>query len=106
MSLTVVNNVSSINAQRHVNKSQQSLGKSLEKLSSGLRINRAADDAAGLAISEKLRANIRALGQAGRNVNDAVSLLQTTEGAMQEVSEMLIRMKELSEQAATGVDPG
>ncbi|MCB9478818.1 MAG: flagellin FliC [Deltaproteobacteria bacterium] len=102
MSLTVVNNVSSINAQRHVNKSQQSLGKSLEKLSSGLRINRAADDAAGLAISEKLRANVRALGQAGRNVNDAVSLLQTTEGAMGEVSDMLIRMKELSEQAATG----
>ncbi|MBZ0272756.1 flagellin FliC [bacterium] len=102
MSLTVTNNISSLNAQRHINRSQGGLSRSLERLSSGLRINRAGDDAAGLAISEKLRANIRALDQAGRNAMDGVSLIQTAEGAMDEISSMMIRMKELAEQAATG----
>jgi flagellin len=102
MALTVSSNIPSLNAQRNVNKSQSGLNKSLERLSSGYRINRAADDAAGLAISEKLRGNIRALSQASRNASDGISMIQTAEGAMDEISSMVVRMKELSEQAATG----
>ncbi|MCB1155368.1 flagellin FliC, partial [bacterium] len=102
MALRITNNIQSINAQRNVTGSQMNLQKALEKLSSGLRINRAGDDAAGLAISEKLRSNIRALRQASRNGNDGIALIQVAEGAMNEVSNMLIRMKELAEQAATG----
>jgi flagellin len=78
------------------------MSKALERLSSGLRVNKAGDDAAGLAISEKLRSNIRALNQASRNASDGVALIQTAEGAMEEVNNMLVRMKELAEQAATG----
>ena len=81
---------------------QSQLGRSIEKLSSGLRIVRAADDAAGLAISEQMRADIRSLNQAVRNANDGISLLQTAEGALNEVSGMLTRMRELAEQAANG----
>jgi len=73
----------------------------MQRLSSGLRINSGADDAAGLAISEKLKSQIRSMGQAQRNANDAVSLLQTSEGAMNEISAMLLRMRELSVQAST-----
>jgi len=102
MSLTVTNNIMSLNAQANVTKSNNGLTKSLERLSSGYRINRAGDDAAGLAISEKLRSNTRALEQAGRNASDGISLLQTAEGAMSEISNMLVRMKELAEQASTG----
>jgi len=102
MPLRITNNIASINAQRNLNRSQAGLSKSLERLSSGLRINKAGDDAAGLAISEKLRSNIRALDQASRNGSDGIGLIQTAEGAMDEISQMLIRMKELSEQAATG----
>lgn len=102
MSLTVTHNIASLTAQNNVNKSQLGYSKSLERLSSGYRINRAGDDAAGLAISEKLRSNVRALEQAGRNASDGVSMIQTAEGAMTEISNMLVRMKELSEQAATG----
>jgi flagellin len=102
MPLRVTNNVYSINAQRNLNQSQRGLQKSLERLSSGLRINRAGDDAAGLAISEKLRANVRALTQASRNASDGVALIQVAEGAMEEINNMLVRMKELAEQAATG----
>ena len=102
MALRITNNVSSLNAQRNINKSQNGLTKSLERLSSGLRINKAGDDAAGLAISEKLRSNIRAMNQAGRNASDGVSLIQTAEGAMDEINNMLVRMKELAEQSATG----
>jgi len=102
MPLRITNNVSSMNAQRHISRSQTGLSKSLERLASGLRINKAGDDAAGLAISEKLRSNIRALNQASRNANDGVALIQTAEGAMEEINNMLVRMKELSEQAATG----
>jgi flagellin len=78
------------------------LGTSLERLSSGLRINRAADDAAGLAISEALRADIRSLNQATRNANDGISLINTAEGALSEQASILVRMRELASQAATG----
>ena len=102
MPLRVTNNISSINAQRNLNRNQLGLQKSLERLSSGYRVNRAGDDAAGLAISEKLRSNIRALNQASRNASDGIALIQVAEGAMDEIGNMLIRMKELAEQAATG----
>ncbi len=102
MALRITNNVQSLNAQRNINKSQIGLSKSLERLSSGLRINKAGDDAAGLAISEKLRSNIRALNQASRNASDGVAMIQTAEGAMDEVNNMLVRMKELAEQSSTG----
>jgi len=102
MPLRITNNVSSLNAQRNINKSQIGLNRSLERLSSGFRINKAGDDAAGLAISEKLRSNIRALNQASRNASDGIAMVQTAEGAMDEINNMLVRMKELSEQAATG----
>ena len=102
MPLRITNNVSSLNAQRNINKSQIGLARSLERLSSGFRINKAGDDAAGLAISEKLRSNIRALNQASRNASDGISMIQTAEGAMDEINNMLVRMKELAEQAATG----
>lgn len=102
MPLIISNNVSSLNAQRNISRSQIGLAKSLERLSSGFRINKAGDDAAGLAISEKLRSNIRALNQASRNANDGVALIQTAEGSMEEINNMLVRMKELAEQAATG----
>ena len=102
MPLRITNNVSSLNAQRNINRSQIGLTKSLERLSSGLRINKAGDDAAGLAISEKLRSNIRALNQASRNASDGIAMIQTAEGAMDEINNMIVRMKELAEQAATG----
>ncbi len=102
MPLRITNNISSLNAQRHIGKNQFKLNKSLERLSSGLRINKAGDDAAGLAISEKLRSNIRAMNQASRNTSDGIAMIQTAEGAMEELSNMLVRMKELAEQSATG----
>ena len=100
MALRINTNVASINAQRNLTKSTAGLNRSLERLSSGMRINRAADDAAGLAISEALKSDIRALGQAGRNAADGVSMVQLAEGALDEVSGILIRMRELAEQAA------
>lgn len=102
MGLRVNNNISSINAQRNLVITTDRLAKSLQRLSSGLRITRAADDAAGLAISESFRAEIRSLGQAQRNANDAISLLQIAEGALNETSGLLIRMRELAIQAANG----
>ena len=102
MALTVNTNIASINAQRNLSLTQVSLGKSLERLSSGLRINRAGDDAAGLAISENMRAQIRSMNQAIRNANDGVSLVQTAEGSLNEVSNILVRMRELATQSATG----
>jgi len=102
MALTVNTNIASINAQRNLSLTQVSLGKSLERLSSGLRINRAGDDAAGLAISENMRAQIRSMNQAMRNANDGVSLVQTAEGSLNEVSNILVRMRELATQSATG----
>jgi flagellin len=92
----------SINSQRALGRSQSSMPTSLERLSSGLRINRAKDDAAGLAISERFTSQIRGLDQAVRNANDGISLLQTAEGALSEVSNSLQRMRELAVQAANG----
>ncbi len=92
-------NIMSLNTQRALNMSQGSMQTSLERLSSGLRINRAKDDAAGLAISERFTAQIRGLEQANRNANDGISMLQTAEGAMAEIANALQRMRELAVQA-------
>jgi flagellin len=102
MSLRIQNNVEAFNAQRHLTASSDKVGKAMEKLSSGYRINRAADDAAGLTISEKLRGQIGGLNQAGRNTGDAVSLVQTAEGALNEVHSMLQRVRELAVQYKNG----
>jgi flagellin len=101
-SLSLQTNVASLNAQRNLSRTEKGLSTSMARLSSGLRINQAADDAAGLAISEKLRASLRGLAQAQRNANDGISMLQTAEGALNEVSDMLIRMRELGVQSANG----
>ena len=98
--LSLQTNLPSMNALRSLQGTQIGLEKSLARLSSGYRINWAGDDAAGLAISENLRSSIRSLAQAERNANDAMSVVHTTEGALQEISNMLIRMRELSVQAA------
>ena len=95
-------NMMSLNSQRALNGSQLSMQTSVERLSSGLRINRAKDDAAGLAISERITAQIRGLNQAMRNANDGISMLQTAEGAMQEITNAMQRMRELAVQAANG----
>ncbi len=95
-------NMMSLNSQRALNMSQNSMQTSLERLSSGLRINRAKDDAAGLAISERMSAQIRGLEQANRNGLDGISLMQTAEGALDEVGNMLQRMRELAVQSANG----
>jgi flagellin len=97
-------NVMSLNSQRNLNKSQAGLATALNRLSSGLRINSAKDDAAGLAISERFTAQIRGLSQASRNANDGISLAQTAEGALNEVSNMLQRMRELSVQSANATN--
>ncbi|MCB1877699.1 MAG: flagellin FliC [Chromatiales bacterium] len=102
MAQVINTNVFSLNSQRQLNKSQASLQVSLERLSSGLRINRAKDDAAGLAISERFTAQVRGLEQANRNANDGISLLQTAEGAMDEIANSLQRMRELAVQSANG----
>ncbi len=102
MPMSINTNPASLGAQRQLAKTQRSLGQNLARLSSGLRINSAADDSAGLAISENFRAQIRSLGQAERNSMDGVSLIQTAEGAMNEVSGILTRMRELSVQSANG----
>jgi len=100
--LAIKNNVMAESATRYVAQSYDALAKSVERLSSGLRINGAADDAAGLAVRELMRADIAVLRQGARNAQDGISLIQTAEGAMQVIDEVLIRMKELAEQAATG----
>ncbi len=102
MGLRVNSNIASINAQRNLVGTTDRLQKSLQRLSSGLRITRAADDAAGLAISESFRAEIRSLQQVQRNANDGISMLQIAEGALNETSTILIRMRELSIQSANG----
>ena len=102
MSLRIQNNVEAFNAQRQLVHNSDKLGKAMEKLSSGYRINRAGDDAAGLAISEKLRGQIGGLTQASRNSQDAVSLVQTAEGALNEVHSMLQRVRELAVQYKNG----
>ena len=100
--MIINNNISAINTRNQLFNTNAAAGKSMEKLSSGKRINRAADDAAGLSISEKMRAQIRGLNQASRNAQDGISLIQTAEGALDEVSNMLVRLKELAVQKANG----
>ena len=102
MSLRIQTNVEAFNAQRHLSSTTSKLGLAMERLSSGYRINRAADDAAGLSISEKLTAQINGLDQATRNSQDAVSLVQTAEGSLDEVHEMLQRVRELAVQYKNG----
>ena len=100
MALSINTNVASLNAQRNLGSSQSNLNKSMQRLSSGLRINSAKDDAAGLAISDRMTSQIRGLNQASRNANDGISLAQTAEGALQESTNILQRMRELAVQSA------
>lgn len=101
MGLRISTNISSMTAQRHLRNTRRLLDQSLERLSSGYRINRAGDDAAGLAISEKLRAKVRGLVQAQRNASDGISLVQVAEGGLQEIQNILVRLRELGVQAAS-----
>jgi flagellin len=103
MSLNIRTNVESINAQRNLAQSTQGLQKAYQRLSSGLRINTAADDAAGLAIAEQLRADSRIASVAIRNANDGISIIGIADGAMNEITNVLIRMQELASQSANGV---
>src|SRR3954449_12205497 len=102
LALRIQNNVEAFNAHRNLSWTEGKLGTSMERLSSGYRINRAADDAAGLAISERLRGQINGLEQSQRNVQDAVSLVQTAEGSLTEVHAMLQRVRELAVQYKNG----
>ncbi len=102
MAIRINTNTASLNAQRNLAKIQELLAGNFRRLSTGLRIASAADDAAGLAISERLRAQIRSLDQAERNANDGISLAQTGEGALNEVNDILVRLRELSIQASNG----
>lgn len=102
MALTINNNIASISAQRNLSVSSEALQRSVERLSSGLRITRAADDAAGLAVSETLRAHIRSINQVIRNANDGISLTQIADGAASTIGNLLTRMRELASQASNG----
>ena len=102
MAININTNLMSLNAQRNLSTTQLALSKSMQRLSSGLRINSAADDAAGLAISVTKDAKIKSMNQAIRNANDGISLVQTAEGGLSETSNILIRMRELAQQSATG----
>jgi flagellin len=104
MAMTINTNVVSLNAQRNLGASQNSLSTSMQRLSSGLRVNSARDDAAGLAIAERMNAQVRGNTVAVRNANDAISLAQTAEGAIGKVSEMLQRMRELAVQSANATN--
>ncbi len=101
--MIINHNMSALNAQRNLKVANESTMKSMEKLSSGLRISRAGDDASGLAVSEKMRAQIRGLNQASRNAADGVSFIQTTEGFLQESTDILHRIRELAIQASNGI---
>jgi len=101
MGMRVTTNISAINAQRNLIGSQRAMGKSMAQLASGSRINIAADDAAGLAISEKLKASIRSSAQAQRNANDGISMVQTAEGGLNEIGNIITRLRELGIQAAS-----
>lgn len=102
MALTIATNIASLTAQVNLNKNQQNLQASINRLSSGLRVNTAADDAAGLAVSQSMQAQIRSYTVAGRNAGDGVSMAQTAEGALGQVHDILGRMRELATQAANG----
>ena len=101
MGLRIQTNIQSLNSQRALSISTMANDLSMEKLSSGFRINRAADDAAGLAISEKIKADIRGLNMAKRNANDGISMVQVAEGGMNEIGNILNRLRELSVQGAS-----
>jgi flagellin len=101
MGFSAINNISSLTAQRSLANTQAFMNTTLARMSTGLRINRAADDAAGLAISSQLRADIRAINQGIRNANDGISIVQVTEGALEEINSILTRVKELAEQGAS-----
>lgn len=101
MGMRISTNIAAVNAQRTMNTSQRAIGKSMEQLASGSRINKAADDAAGLAISENLKSQIRSLSQASRNSNDGISMVQTAEGGLNEISNILTRMRELGVQSSS-----
>lgn len=101
MGLRIATNVPSITAQRHMGGTQREMGKAFAQLSSGSRITKAADDAAGLSISENLKAHIRGYGQANRNANDAISLVQVAEGGLSEISNIITRFRELGVQSAS-----
>ena len=101
MGLRIRTNVASLTAQRQLNSTLKGLNTNMTKLASGYRINKSADDAAGLAISESLRAQIKGLNQARRNANDGISLIQTAEGAFNEIGNILVRLRELGVQAAS-----
>src|SRR5262245_62570600 len=100
MPQTINTNLTSLNAQRNLNMSQSSLNVSMQRLSSGLRVNSAKDDAAGLAIAERMNAQVRGMNVAMRNANDGISMAQTAEGALGKLSDNLQRMRELAVQAA------
>ncbi|MGI9539054.1 MAG: flagellin [Miltoncostaeaceae bacterium] len=102
MGLRIMNNVEALNAHRTLQQTNMQIGKSIERLSSGLRINRAADDAAGLAVSEIMRSQIRGMNVASRNAQDGVSMVQVADGALGNVTDMLQRMRDLAVQAANG----
>lgn len=101
MGMRVTTNISAVNAQRNLVGSQREITKSMAQLASGSRINKAADDAAGLAISENLKSQVRSAGQARRNANDAISMIQVAEGGMNEISNIVVRLRELGIQAAS-----
>jgi flagellin len=101
MGLRIKTNIQSLMAQRQLTDNQTKMTESLEKLSSGYRINKSADDAAGLAVSESMKAKIRSLGQAKRNASDGISFLQVAEGGLSEINNMVVRMRELTTQAAS-----
>jgi len=102
MALSIQTNVASLSAQKHLSEAQRTLGASFNRLSSGLRINSAKDDAAGLALSESMRMQVRSYNVAERNANDGISMAQTAEGALGEVSNVLGRLRELATQGASG----
>jgi flagellin len=101
MGFRISTNIASLNAQRNLGESQMRIGDSMAKLASGSRINKAADDAAGLAISENMKASIRSTRQASRNANDGISLVQTAEGGLNEIGNIVVRLRELGIQAAS-----
>lgn len=101
MGMRISTNIAAVNAQRTLVQSQRTISKSMEQLASGSRINKAADDAAGLAISEGMKSQIRSLGQAQRNANDGISMVQTAEGGLNEISNILTRVRELGIQASS-----
>ncbi len=104
MAQTINTNLASLNAQRNLNMSQSSLATSMQRLSSGLRVNSAKDDAAGLAIADRMNTQIRGLNVAARNANDGISLAQTAEGSLGKVGDMLQRLRELAVQSANATN--